>query len=560
MNPIILNIFIPSHTLVRHIIKVAEHHSIWFQIFYKDHNIHWLLGLPEIVQIFSRENRFSIYETNQHLSLHQILYQWSSSSYTTNNGNWLILDPIFYLHIPPHSMFWKNYGEWISSIVNYLDKNIHLKYDVITSRIFQSKKIIHLLENCLHTNQYDLRVCEFFASNTIFNIKWLSHTGSWIPVVWGMWIEWLIRGVILNNPEQFISRKRALEHKMKHTFYQTFGGSHLNNTPIQQFWIEMPPVPNAPSFDKIQDIQWNYPQSFLNPEWNNYTWSVLCQLYPIQHLYKWTLDMKVSWSDLWFPWDISNKNLIPSFPRHLEAMLLPSDPYELTIFMTGCVRIPILRRTLRTFLDYWMDKKNFFVRWIIHIDPVPSKPNPDDFFNLMNELKIPTDSIQWIFSEKQNGLANSFKKATYPIQTNFAFYLQDDWEFIQPFYLERVLRELLPLSSNSVAAHFYKTDGGSNKVQDLIYMSPSIYKTHFLKQWAFWSREKYDPEQLLRPYSIHNERGSFLQQMTPWKGVCCSMRDNMIMVRDIGGSWLKGEGIKRNNELKTSETFDNWVI
>lgn len=543
-----LHFIISSSRLLNHIIKVAQCQPIWNQIFYQHPMFSFTLFLPE--DLPSQSPRFeNIIDSQQtpHPKMFFIDWIYQSQRYTPlqkdsyENTYWLILDEQFYIHVPEYNLFWLHFGNYIISAFNFITKkcqdNQQLKPIVFCSSLFLPNSLSQSIEK----EPFDK--LEFYASCSIFHTNWLIHTGLWIPVYRGSYLEWIIRGssLTIKNKHQTLPHIKSAQHMLIKYGFKIPYHFTLPTKIIMSVFIENPPLPLE------------HPN-----EWSNWTLNSIKQLYSFDAKDEWTTQKKTDWIHLWNPWDVRPDFNPPKLPKLIEKMFLPSHPYPFTIAITGGNRPEIAARTIQSFIQQWIDINKFSIQFIIHIDG--SKFVPNDAYQELLEMFLPSIKsyqVEYIIAKQQKGLAKSFIDLMNRVQTDLVFYLQDDWEFLTPFMMEQIIREIMPFSSLNVAAHLYKTDLGNNNNQ-LVHMSPCVYKTFFVRHWIYWCQKGEYPLNLLRDWNVFNEKGGFLTKLNV-KSVCCSFSGKFKeMVRDIGRPWMLANQVMRNDAIKR-ESFDRWI-
>jgi len=465
-----VNILITFPSLI---IQVSQIHPVWYQLLYHEPYLQWVFVLPQ-----SFESPFQILvPTTPYPKIEWLFGDFGPTIPSNYDSYWLILEPYFFEPIPPHHLFWKNFGDWLLALFHFAQKN---PASVYLPSHFLPHKIIPL-------HLPDFKQTEFFASLTLFHTNWLIHTGYWIPVIWGNYFEWILRGSLLHskNPP-----KRCVSHRMDFSFQPNYPFV-LPPKLLMMPWVSLPPIPpmkNRPS--------------------DNWTSNVFYQLY--HHI-----ECKGTWQEMWNPWD---KKLIsyPIIPKQIK--IFETIPLQIGITAWG-KRPQLLQRTIESFLSQFIDKRRFDISWIIHID----EGEQTQFQNIL--LKTTT----FIQSKKKIGLTESFRTLTHHINHDIFLYLQDDWEFVKPFMMLDVINYLNPYFSNRAAVHFR-----TNLHQDdhLVQMSPSLYKTQFTKQWMKWVEPDEHPLEAIHPKTTKNFRGG---KILLWESICCGG-----LVRDLGRAWREG--------------------
>lgn len=478
---------------------------------------------------------------------------------------WLYLEPSFFNH-NFNQNFWSDWGKWL--VASYQDLCTQSKnHHPITRMLALVHPLLHPdnLRN-LAKLKTDFRQFEFAASCTIWNAKWLKHTGLWMDQLWGNWTEWVLRGSILaTNHFYTSSRQRAIQNATARVWTSSVNSS-VYISPDLSPGVSHPSIGKTTAyfphtiFPKSSSSDEYCPPAIIEKGWADWSWGAICVYYGIRHPVN---ESPNKWSDIVPAWDQIQTYAPQTYPISfpINSAFCP----EITIAMTACIRPFIFRRTLETFIKYTTDLKKFKIRWIIHVDIIPKQFSSDSmiqtFFEAVNPVYYNNDkhNVQWIICSSP-GFARAFRQVILHVQTDFVFYLQDDWEFMRPFFLENLIVPMIPYHNLIIGVHLFKLDGGTNAKQDLLYLSPCMMKTSAWKLLMPWIIPGYDPEQLLRPHGTNNPRGNFWILNTQFIGKCHSPCGEQVMVRDLGRPWMQQMGIYRNNQVNPVETFNHWII
>lgn len=124
-----------------------------------------------------------------------------------------------------------------------------------------------------------------------------------------------------------------------------------------------------------------------------------------------------------FPLYEYNQHLVESITQHMRSNSIPAE-HQVTITMTSCKRNELLKRTLNSMLENFLDFKDFVVEVLIVDDNSPDEAT-DEIKTLYPFVTLVKKTLD------QKGHPQSMNLILDLIHTPYIFHLEDDFEFFR---------------------------------------------------------------------------------------------------------------------------------
>lgn len=223
---------------------------------------------------------------------------------------------------------------------------------------------------------------------------------------------------------------------------------------------------------------------------------------------------------------------------------------EVTMVCTSCNRWTYLYNTLSTFMKF----NSYPVKNIIITEDSGNN-------RMIENIKEYFPFVELIYDGMRKGQFTRIKEAWSKVDTKYVFHIEDDWEFLNPFFIEQS-KKLLDNNSNLLNVWIRDIDDTNlHPIEEKLYCSDGIYfwklKLNYNNQWHGFT---WNPT-LMNHKIVHKEilkvkegdkKGLNEHKLMPEIEICENCKKIGLKSAIIPGGYVRhlGEFSSLNNDIK----------